>query len=472
MARIWAKRAVWFCFTYVTLMSLEPVYHHFQKVMESFNAGAGITQKNASNSTILRSGTAATDTERISVHPNASLRKDILSIDHNASEASITLQLEQDGRCPRPFLRGRLSGPALVAIRDWKYYPPTGNKTGITIVGTYPSPPFLGKYYLEIIVVYCDNFVGNDNDPVWNNSNDFKRACTEDPLHWQLTRPGTAITVTMASQNGDRPGYWIHNQSTTSGDMNMKPLYTRYQLNTCYRKTTPECTPPAASIETFQDYQFQWQWPGSSTRQLSVANLPVPPTKMTVCLLGSSHARKIYEYLQEGGVENATNIQVQYHDVRMPFQVTVSNIQAMIARGGCDILVISVGQWPAGKQFRINADGPMNFRRFYLEYQSMIQRIHENFPNIPALYRSINYNPIGALIAKCPPTDWRSPAVIDGYNAAIQQAVDEIQDPAHVRFLDTDFLVGPMWDAASDWCHLDYRVGLQQGLYVLEQALQ
>jgi len=79
--------------------------------------------------------------------------------------------------------------------------------------------------------------------------------------------------------------------------------------------------------------------------------------------------------------------------------------------------------------------------------------------------------------------------VIDGYNATIRRVIEELHNDTAmnnssssggggkgsanhvVQFVDTDFLVGPMWDAASDWCHLDPPLALLQGVYIFQKAL-
>lgn len=100
----------------------------------------------------------------------------------------------------------------------------------------------------------------------------------------------------------------------------------------------------------------------------------------------------------------------------------------------------------------------------------MLSSITEALPDVPVFARSINYNPLGSLIGGCKPTDWRSPLVIDGYNTAIRHVVDSIQSK-NLSFIDTNFLVGPVWDSASDWCHLDPHVGIQQGIYTLSKVV-
>jgi hypothetical protein len=62
--------------------------------------------------------------------------------------------------------------------------------------------------------------------------------------------------------------------------------------------------------------------------------------------------------------------------------------------------------------------------------------------------------------------------VMDAYNAVISRAVDELGGPQHnITFVDTNFIVGPLWDAGSDWCHLDAPVSDVEALYLMAVAL-
>jgi hypothetical protein len=81
--------------------------------------------------------------------------------------------------------------------------------------------------------------------------------------------------------------------------------------------------------------------------------------------------------------------------------------------------------------------------------------------------RSMNYNPLGGIIASCPPQDWRSPVVVDGYNAILKRLSDQF----NVTFIDSNFIVGPMWDSAPDWCHYKNEVGNQMATYILGRVL-
>lgn len=101
--------------------------------------------------------------EYIVVHPNASIVEDVVSIEHDPDHTKISVVLRHDARCRRPFLRGRLSGPAMVVVKDWRYRDDkkTTNNDNATFVveATYPTPPVVGTYFLELIVVFCENIL-------------------------------------------------------------------------------------------------------------------------------------------------------------------------------------------------------------------------------------------------------------------------------------------------------------------------
>ena len=71
---------------------------------------------------------------------------------------------------------------------------------------------------------------------------------------------------------------------------------------------------------------------------------------------------------------------------------------------------------------------------------------------------SMNYIPLNCIITTCPPMDWRTPPAVDAYNAVAQAAVAEHNqnrrtDAPPALYVDMSDVVGPMWDAAIDWCH-------------------
>ena len=72
---------------------------------------------------------------------------------------------------------------------------------------------------------------------------------------------------------------------------------------------------------------------------------------------------------------------------------------------------------------------------------------------------------------KCPPADWRSVPVIAAYNNALLQDLA----PKHegmIKFIDTRFIIGPLWDSAKDWSHYVGKVFAAQGQFLLYKMFQ
>ena len=155
-------------------------------------------------------------------------------------------------------------------------------------------------------------------------------------------------------------------------------------------------------------------------------------------------------------------------------------MQSLIDRTGCTKIVIAVGQWPASYKMGLpdyGNRGPVLLGQFYRQTKVMLQNLRRELPDhIEIFARSIHYNPIGDVIGGCTPRDWRNPLVIDGYNAVIERAVEELGGGGPTRsnnitFLDTNFLVGPMWDSSQDWCHLNDQVQHPEALYIAAVTL-
>jgi hypothetical protein len=103
-----------------------------------------------------------------------------------------------------------------------------------------------------------------------------------------------------------------------------------------------------------------------------------------------------------------------------------------------------------------------------LNYTSSSETMTEDDGPPPTFYlRSMNYNPLGGLIASCPPTDWRSPVVVDGYNTILRRLAKSF----NITYIDSTFIVGPMWDSAPDWCHYKNEVGHRMAAYIVARVL-
>jgi hypothetical protein len=126
----------------------------------------------------------------------------------------------------------------------------------------------------------------------------------------------------------------------------------------------------------------------------------------------------------------------------------------------CQKIVIGVGQWPASKT--------NNAPTLFLAYEKEMRTLIKSIKGIKGVFlRSVNYNPLGDMIGGCPPTDWRSPPVIDEYNRMLKRLCNKYG----VEFIDTNFIIGPVWDSARDWCHYRNKAGEEQAFYIAGKVL-
>jgi hypothetical protein len=350
---------------------------------------------------------------------------------------------------------------------------------------------------VEIIALLCEE---------WEDyGTDFKSICLEDPRHHRLTASNATVHVAIVAtatatdtaatdaaavstpKNDDNHhevvGYWRwkSSSSTAGGDGTtdsssssiVEPLYTRWQRKTCGPDGVDYC-PETGSLDRFQPYRFVWSNASLPT------DLPLVYARSSarLCYVGSSHAKQLLHSTWQ--VLGPAGVNVTYSYTRYPSQVTELLLQKMVDELRCNTIVIGIGQWAASYDGR----RPFLFPQYEDATRTMLMTI-QNFTtnytmNRPpeekeekggglAIYlRSINYNPLGGVIASCPPGDWRSPMVIDGYNAILRHLTAEFQLP----YIDAStHIVGPMWDSAADWCHYRNEVGDQIARYIVARVL-
>jgi hypothetical protein len=217
----------------------------------------------------------------LALNPNCSMYNDIVGIYHDANSSSVRVVV-QDNRagstdapsrtpCLRPYLIGRLSGPAIGMVSPWVYSSKSNDTT--VIEGRY-AVPMSGLYFLEIIVILCNSYdeaklrqaQNSTMVGLWGNDQAFQgekqhilERCVEHPGFHRLTAQNLSIQVTHPTTEADisvRPlpafrGYWEWNNSRRQP---MKPLYTRYQDLNC--TDDPNCQKPG--LQRFKPYRFVW----------------------------------------------------------------------------------------------------------------------------------------------------------------------------------------------------------------------
>jgi hypothetical protein len=374
------------------------------------------------------------------------------------------------------------------------------------------------KYHIEIVAIYC-------NDLLWET--DFTYSCVESPLGHRMTSNEAYIHINSdwrrrrnMSMN-DRLGHWSIPPTEGRESFPPEPVYTRFQGQGCRNQNAelPRCT-ASSNISALLRYQhFIWEDTlqnnddDRTTTRTTTPRLPremivslsnkMPPIfidknrnhsaavhaptavgidkgKDTICYVGLSHSRVLtaqsMSWLNNVWGMNVTNdwldpIRILKIEARYPTDITANLFKNKVLGQSCSATIIAVGQWAGGKRFR-GPQRPTIFPEFYHQMEEVIRmttelaRQHDR--SYKVYFRSIHYNPLGDLISMCPnPKDWRSPSVIDGYNYIISYLAKKYNAP----YIDTNFIIGPMWDSAPDYCHVDNFAGELEALYLMHYVL-
>lgn len=146
--------------------------------------------------------------------------------------------------------------------------------------------------------------------------------------------------------------------------------------------------------------------------------------------------------------------------VHFAHEVVPPKLEKGIANLNCTAVVLGIGSWIAGY--------PDGRPHLLDEFKSEMTKVIVGMVNMTnAFVQSIHYHPLSDILTTCPPVDWRSPRVIDMYNEILRQVCDE----QGVPFIDTNFMLGPIWDSANDWCHFNMVGGGEEAMYIASIAL-
>lgn len=434
----------------------------------------------------------------IPLNRNSSLRSDIEIVYHVPLRRLVIIELIANASCSNPVLRGRLSGQSLWAF---SLYPLTNmgksrlkeiqshmriNKYENVFVGKYGRSVLQGKHYIEIIHLYCNGWT--------NQTHDFSSVCLESPLRHRITEISSSVEI-LSSHKDEAFGkvpFWankrlVHNRTGAISQHNpqesnlisIEPMYTRYQPS-CPPNSDPSCM-NAANTKRFLNYTFIWPQQSDPTIMLSHHFLNDTKNlnqRSRVCFMGASHTREIKNHLYSVFGNRIIDSVAAFDAAAKYTDYVEANAEHFVTENGCNSLVIGVGQWPAGWP----EGRPHLFNEYKKNMQSMIQTLvmlknkleitnaqHPAVNTSLKLYlRSMHYNALGNRMTACPPDEWRNPFVVDGYNLIAKQLASESM--GKVKFIDTNFIIGPMWDSPEDWCHFKNEAGRQDALFLLAKT--
>ena len=166
-------------------------------------------------------------------------------------------------------------------------------------------------------------------------------------------------------------------------------------------------------------------------------------------------------------METFPNIAVEHTEIENHTMFTEDLYEHILGpKVMCWRIIFGFAQWLAGH--------PNGRPTLFPEYQNLTRVLidllkykENNLKELGAkvYVRSTHYAALLQDIGDCPPKDWRSPPVIDGYNAILKDLWKERVIP----FIDTTFLTGPVRDCTFDWSHFDAYKVEQEIVYILSK---
>ena len=469
----------------------------------------------------------------IPVH-NASIyvQSDISKIVHKPADSriEILLQPKSTRRCQNPVFKGRISGWSLSTI-DFKTSHNKHDDSNV-VVGTYDRSqmPMSGKYFVEIIVVLCENY-GIDFRTV-----NLKNQCLEDTKmgNHRITEGNGFASIDVVvvddrslSQPKDSRGQWLHRSflakekeerdarahrySTESynvgGDIpTPEPLFTRYQPEECMisernfklSKNTEFCQ-NLVDRKRFDAYTFRWNEGPDEILNKDVLKLPVKKDgngrskskskqhHIHVCFVGASHSRVLKNKCQslldrsrkraDRKGESPLDVECSFMEVLFPPDLTDDWVLSNLGGKRCTHAVVGLFQWPFS--FAQNQQN-WTFSDWKAE-MTTVSKILEtaarsnDIPLQRVLLRSAHPNGFKWQISSCPPGDMRSPPNARLASRILQEIVEGFSRDANnspiISFIDTSFVTDPVWDSPEDWSHYNLEEGSVEAKLILSEIL-
>lgn len=387
-------------------------------------------------------------TMNLSLNPVAPMTRDLESIQHQVEASEVIITLKPFRRCRTPSFRVRLSGESLYLLKLSKQ---EANKL------VYSFPPLIdsGAYFIEVVALLCAPF-----DP-----NNFVDTCLEEVAGGSnvVTLP-YAFNNTVGETAGAKRPRWV-----LSGKHDATILPTRYQKITCMSEELGWC--PAKSTDLLQFNSYDWvdqpDYIQSLHDVMSISHadernklaVKAGEGMIHICVIGDSHARELSIHGNKLGLKN---VNFEHISSIYPSEFNVN----WLHQHRCSYAVVTYGQWPAS--FMTDRK-PYTQTKYHDEMRRVVTLLQNYDHNQTQVFvRSVNYNGLGARQTACPPIDYRSPPVIDMYNAVLHKLSKEL----NVEYIDLNHVMGPMWDSALDWCHPVGKVATAEVEWVMAHMLQ
>eukprot|EP01032_Pedospumella_encystans_P016469 gene16470-18794_t len=264
------------------------------------------------------------------------------------------------------------------------------------------------------------------------------------------------FSVSANEVSGKKRPRWVLNNTT-----NASLLPTRYQKTNCSTEQFSWC--PTNSSELQQYGLYNWvdkpSYNQTLREVLKSSTMPSKNATINVCMMGDSHAHMLKLY---GARLKLPTIQFKYIPSSYPHEFNIT----AIAANRCSYVIVTYGQWPASSMTNGQPYTQTKYQEEMRRVMTLLQTYDRNQTQV--FVRSENYTPLMARQTTCPPTDYRYPLVIDMYNAVLKQLSKELG----IEYIDTNHIMGPMWDGAQDWYHPVGKVAIAEVEWILWHILQ
>ncbi|CAB9500690.1 expressed unknown protein [Seminavis robusta] len=347
--------------------------------------------------------------------------------------------------------------------------------------------PVSGRYNLEVIVIHCNDHMHNmkqhgvDAKSQPGAMNIDEHLCIEDPYYHRLTEETTKIwvdhtaaTLMQPKRDVAQAGYWRRRDDAGVNNDGSQTLLTRFQSTDNHFWETP------SNPTSMGEYVYDALLSGIVPKK---EDLLLGNGSPQICLLGSrtSHqepqqlAGRIKSYLR---TRVGVNVTLTWSIVESPLHVTKAFAQSLIESQNCRKIVITgvppwhetndsdadptsaVDYWDGVHAIVRKVQAPSHqVGRYRDEVEGMLRTFVNFRSSVPEESGSFDlyllplpYRPLDLKMTSCPPLDWRSPPVIDGYNVAMAEACEALGGSQNnVTFLDTRPILDPLWDSVDDW---------------------
>jgi hypothetical protein len=368
----------------------------------------------------------------IQLNVNCSIYTSIESISHDAETREVFVELRGRRRCFDPTFLARLSGTALYLL-DLVHHERPPDPTSMTDIVfrksrsnyTFKYPPIVdpGKYFLEIIVLYCVPF----------NPNDYKSLCAEDPnggnnvINMPYEVDLKASSSADIRQNLTHRGHWLRKPSPGNKTVS---LPTRYQRL-------------AGGGDSLTEHH-KYHWVNGADWRDTFRTMNV--SRVHMCLVGDSHSRFLADYGQAIDALESGNVTFERIEVHYPRYFNMTAIHD----AKCDYAIVTMAQWPACIVDPAVGD-VYTARQYAQEMRGIAEQISPaNYTgSVKWFFRSENYNGLKLAVTACPPRDYRAFPLLEANN----KAVHKIAADHHIGYIDLDPVIRPMWDSAKDYSH-------------------